>query len=278
MAQIMHMRNILQPDLATSSLWISAEEVLLSCFDFLDPEGLCHARAVVTKWSSAASCDLLWLPHARKMWPGLHALQEAGLVKDSMISVYQRRRQQENGYEKDLSEQALADSLKKYNLLAEVWEDERSIMNGVMKFDVDEDFLAAKVPPGRIHGTVRNAENLSISLTVVRLSDCKYMKLCTNSKVRNIENDFVSFSAVLPATIDRVCNLGRPTWAGSRSEDSLPSCCLFVDNISWTPADREEGPRGIQSFGLIKAGMINYGTDLNAQELLSLIESFGTWL
>jgi len=170
-------------------------------------------------------------------------LQEAGLVKDSMISVYQRRRQQENGYEKDLSEQALADSLKKYNLLAEVWEDERSIMNGVLKFDVDEDFLAAKVPPGRIHGIVRNAENLSISLTVVRLSDCKYMKLCTNSKVRNIENDFVSFSAVLPAAIDRVCNLGRPTWAGSRSEDSLPSCCLFIDNISWTPAGREEGPR-----------------------------------
>jgi hypothetical protein len=261
---------------------VAAEEAILrECLHFLDVKSLNRTRSVAHHWSSTATSDPLWLPHVRSMWPGVQALVDSSLINDSMMSVCRRRWQLEReSQEEDQVEMGpeFADTLQKYRLLAEIWEGECSILSGVLEFELDDDYLSAKVPSGMVPLPVSDANCLSMSLTLVRSADCKYMQLCRNCRVRNVESGYVSFSSPLAAAVSKVCNLGRPLWARSKSEDSIPSCSLLVDGITWKPVGRGADQVGIQSFRNVKIGMINYGPDLNTQEFLSLLEAFGSWL
>ena len=171
-------------------------EIFCRTLVFLDAAALRTALVVANWWHRNGRSDALWRPHVLREWPGIAVLERSGFVRDSMVSLYGRRRQLNSNRQTSwLSQHSLQPFIKNYTLLVELSNGDARILSEVLPLEAGPNGhgVLVAMAEGRVQFPFRRDGNLNISLTVIRRSDTKYMFLCKEAAVLDVTADYISF-------------------------------------------------------------------------------------
>eukprot|EP00928_Gymnodinium_smaydae_P079238 TRINITY_DN63213_c0_g1_i1.p1 TRINITY_DN63213_c0_g1~~TRINITY_DN63213_c0_g1_i1.p1 ORF type:complete len:369 (+),score=43.04 TRINITY_DN63213_c0_g1_i1:109-1107(+) len=257
-------------------------ELIMHCVSYLDVNALAKVRVLSRQWRLWTAADELWLPLVVSRWPGVKALQMAGVVERDFQSLYFRRLRLEHTQpdaaiarphvsdaEREVPTQKIFD---KYALLVEMFCGDAEVLTGLFDFSFGSGRagpFVVPIPQGRAQLPIDNLFQLRLSLTVLRRQDGKLMCACKNASAHDEGPDYLDFSLLLGG------QGGTPfTPTVLPVEDDI-SYCIRMEGVR---LPEEEDSFAISSFGAISVGLVFSGGIYSVWHTHRIWEELGEWV
>eukprot|EP00933_Yihiella_yeosuensis_P042751 TRINITY_DN37420_c0_g1_i1.p1 TRINITY_DN37420_c0_g1~~TRINITY_DN37420_c0_g1_i1.p1 ORF type:complete len:367 (+),score=54.34 TRINITY_DN37420_c0_g1_i1:41-1102(+) len=262
------------------------QELARGCLCFADALGLARARLLSRQWRVWAEADELWRPLTMSRWHGTAALDAAGAVSDGFMSLYLRRchLERNKAASTSLSTNSAALDIGNYSLLVELSCGSESVLHKLLDLAVVNGGvgLEARVDPSDVHTPSISEEpaTWSLSLTVLRRSDKKLMRVCLDADIYPEGSSEVGGEPYVPFQIggDASDGLMHPALWSIVSDVACHHVALT--GVQWDNNQANDNQR-ISGFGSIFIGLWDPRElliDEAAFRVLTVWEEVGEWI
>merc|ERR1712232_208282 len=131
--------------------------------------------------------------------------------------------------------------------------------SGVFPLEPEEEAIRVAVSQGT-NCRIQRVDDLTLSITMVRRSDGKYMRFCLGAAVSQVQDEYISFDE-------------PPLPECTFADDDQYFYFIYVDELTWD----ETGPI-LNSFEVVQIALLHESDVVKTRALLEMWEKLGEWV